>query len=186
VTESIKTERLELIPYTAEQLQRTLERGSEAAAASYGLTHPPMSWREWRLRRKIYRSKLQIIEESPKAHLLATAWQITGNGVIVGEVGFKGPPKLGEIEIGYTTHPGYRRQGYMSEAVAALCAFAFGQTTYNVTRIAALTRRRNFASQKVLTKCGFVRDGTQGWWLLRWVLDKTAAEPQHTKHLQQV
>jgi RimJ/RimL family protein N-acetyltransferase len=169
VFEPLRTDLLTLVPYTAEQLRQALDQGFEAAAASCGLSHPPMTWRERRLRRKIYKNKLHIIDESPKACLLTTAWQITRDGAIVGEAGFKGPPHLGEIEIGYTTHAGYRRRGYMSEAVAALCAFAFQQTAYKVTRVAALTRPRNAASQGVLGKCGFVRDGKQGWWLLRWV-----------------
>jgi len=153
-------------------MRRALEQGFETAARSFGLSHPALSWNDRRLRYNIYQNKLRIMEETPDAHLLTTAWQITADGAIVGEVGFKGPPTLGEIEIGYTTHAGHRRHGYMTEAVAALCAFAFEQTTYDVVSIAALTRRRNFASQGVLTKCGFVRDGTQGLWLLRWVLEK--------------
>ena len=169
--EPLRTGRLLLVPYTAEQLQIALDRGFEAAAATLGLSYPPMSRAETRLRRNIYRSKLHIITQTPRALPVTTAWQIAHDGAIVGEVGFKGPPIVGEVEIGYTTHNGYRRQGFMSEAVAALCTYAFEQNTYNVTRVTALTRRRNAASQGVLAKCGFVRDGKQGWWLLRWVLD---------------
>jgi RimJ/RimL family protein N-acetyltransferase len=182
VSEPLRTRRLTLIPYSADQLQDALDRGFEAAAKSHGLLHPPLSGADRRLRRKIYRSKLLHIEAAPEACLLTTAWQIVRDNAIVGEVGFKGPPSLGEIEIGYTTHPGFRRQGYMSEAVAALCAFAFEQTTYKVSRIAALTRRRNFASQGVLANCGFTRDGWHSLWLMRWVLGKPAAAPQHTNH----
>lgn len=60
-------------------------------------------------------------------YLFHTFWLLierAGNEV-VGSACFKGTPNAGgEIEIGYGLEPGWEKQGYMTEAVRALCAWA--------------------------------------------------------------
>lgn len=73
-----------------------------------------------------------------------------------GLVGFKGLPNdKGEVEIGYGLDEHFQRRGYMTEAVCTLNGWAFSHPevkTITATHVSAT----NFASQKVLVKCGFI------------------------------
>lgn len=87
---------------------------------------------------------------------------------VVGSADFKGPPdESGAVEIGYGLGAAYERNGYMTEAVRALCAWALGQA--GVSSVIAETEKDNQASRRVLEKCGFARDraGATLWWRLR-------------------
>lgn len=83
-----------------------------------------------------------------------------GNGESLGELGFKGPVQHHAVEIGYSVLPEHEGNGYATEAVLALTAWALGQK--GVAFVEAETAPDNKASQRVLEKCGFVPDGTTG------------------------
>ncbi|WP_127560535.1 GNAT family N-acetyltransferase [Saccharospirillum alexandrii] len=89
------------------------------------------------------------------------------NAVAAG--GFKGPPINGTVELGYRTHPDWRRQGYATELVRWLCAAAQRE---GLTRVVAVTATGNLASQAVLAQTGFVHTGDflsdSQQWLQRW------------------
>ena len=69
-------------------------------------------------------------------------------------VGFKGiPDHSGESEIGYGISPVFRGNGYMTEAVQALTAWAFGHEQCRAV-VALDVLRTNIASQRVLEKVG--------------------------------
>ena len=73
---------------------------------------------------------------------------------LIGGIGFKGKPSEdGTIEIGYSIMETHHRNGYASEAVAALVNWAFSQE--NVFRVIAETFPDLIPSQKVLEKSGF-------------------------------
>ena len=76
---------------------------------------------------------------------------------MVGEGGFKGPPRDGVVEIAYGTAPAHRGKGYATQTAAALVQYAleFGE----VSLVLAHTLPDSTASQRVLTKCGFQRVG---------------------------
>ena len=97
------------------------------------------------------------MEVYPDELEFCTIWlmELAGSDTAVGELGFKGPPAGGEVEIGYGVEPRYRNRGYMKEAVAALCRY--GLSLPGVTAIAAYTEPENYASQSVLAACGFER-----------------------------
>jgi RimJ/RimL family protein N-acetyltransferase len=159
-----------LRPLTLEQLWR----GAHSGDAGPLLGFPPekrMPRSQRAMQRKIYKAKAELMEMSPEAWLLSTAWQMIARdtGELVGEIGFKGPPRLGEIELGYSTRAAFRGRGYMPEAVAALCRFAFAQTQHPTDTVCAVTERDNLASQRVLQKCGFARGGVRNG-LLLWQL----------------
>ncbi|MDB5366760.1 MAG: family acetyltransferase [Rhodospirillales bacterium] len=86
--------------------------------------------------------------------------------VLVGEIGCKGPPNsAGLIEIGYALLPEARRNGYASEAVTALIAWALCRS--DVHRVTAETIIGNDASERVLQRAGFRLVGIRAesrWW----------------------
>ena len=90
----------------------------------------------------------------------------------VGELCFKGLDSNGAAEIGYGILEEYRGQGYATEAVKAVSAWAFQKT--DVTAIEAETDAANTASKRVLEKCGFTATGETGEEGPRYVLTRTA------------
>jgi RimJ/RimL family protein N-acetyltransferase len=63
-----------------------------------------------------------------------------------------------QLEIGYSLIPSERGKGYCSEAVKIMVDYLF--LSKEIMRIQAQTDQRNTASQKVLEKAGFKREGT--------------------------
>jgi len=63
-----------------------------------------------------------------------------------------------QLEIGYTLVPSERGKGYGAEAVKIMVDYLF--LSKEVMRIQAQTDLRNEASQKVLEKAGFKKEGT--------------------------
>lgn len=104
-----------------------------------------------------------------------TCWQITLNsGTQIGEIHCKGVPVNGEVEIGYgISNEKYHNRGYMKEALKAFCDNVLSQG--DITCIKAITLPDNFASQSVLTACGFVQSGKENHGLV-WRL--TRSTPQ--------
>ena len=89
------------------------------------------------------------------------AWLIEQpDGTRVGDLCFKGLSDDGAVEIGYGMLPAYRGNGYASEVVAAMAAWAAQQP--GVSCVEAETEPDNFASQKVLAHAGFMPNGFYG------------------------
>ncbi len=82
------------------------------------------------------------------------------DGTHIGELCFKGIDNAGAAEIGYGIADDYQNCGYATEAVAAVADWALHQP--NVRCITAETEESNVASQKVLSKAGFVPTGEVG------------------------
>lgn len=61
------------------------------------------------------------------------------------------------LEIGYCIHRDYRRRGYAAEAVAAMVEHLHSRL--NVTLVLAGAFAFNTASQRLLEKLGFIREG---------------------------
>jgi ribosomal-protein-alanine N-acetyltransferase len=62
------------------------------------------------------------------------------------------------LEIGYGLIPNERRKGYCTEAAKMMVDYLF--LSKDIVRIQAVTHVENKASQKVLDKTGFQREGT--------------------------
>lgn len=78
---------------------------------------------------------------------------------VIGDAGFKGKPdENGEIEIGYSVHPDYRRRGYAFEAAQALTDWGFRDGS-GVQLIRAECNIENLSSVRVLEKLGMQRVG---------------------------
>jgi RimJ/RimL family protein N-acetyltransferase len=82
------------------------------------------------------------------------------SGLVVGGIGFFGPPLGGEAEIGYGIVPSRQGRGYATEALLAMIAMAWGDA--RVRTVVAGTDPGNAASQRVLEKAGFRRVSTAG------------------------
>jgi len=63
-----------------------------------------------------------------------------------------------QLEIGYTLVPSERGKGYCTEAIMIMVDYLF--LSKDIMRIQAQTDQRNAASQKVLGKAGFKKEGT--------------------------
>jgi RimJ/RimL family protein N-acetyltransferase len=63
-----------------------------------------------------------------------------------------------QLEVGYTLVPSERGKGYGTEALEIMVDYLF--LSRDVMRIQAQTDQRNVASQKILEKVGFKREGT--------------------------
>jgi ribosomal-protein-alanine N-acetyltransferase len=90
-----------------------------------------------------------------------TYWLIVikADSIGAGLIGFKGYPDTeGKTEIGYGIHSSYRNQGYMTEAVRALCTWAFANLDCKTLTAKGVV---NPASERVLKNSGWhrVRDG---------------------------
>lgn len=160
----IETERLYLYPLELEQIQMALEDYGGLCQYIGAKPGEPYGFFDWWRKRKVYNAKMALMEQQPRAWLLSTTWFVVNKESleILGEVGFKGPPNRGEIEIGYGLKAGARNRGYMSEAVDMLCRVAAAQTEYTVHTVIAKTLQNNVPSHRVLQKNGFLRDGMIG------------------------
>lgn len=65
----------------------------------------------------------------------------------------------GSMTIQYALVPAARNRGYCTEAVMMMVDYLF--LSQNITRIQAETHTENSASQRVLEKAGFTREGTK-------------------------
>lgn len=151
----IRTARLQLVPATVELLSAELQSPARLAAVA-GFT-VPSSWPpehhepsalEYVLTRLIHH------EEYPEwwfAYLVHGA----DPALVVGTAGFKGPPRNGAVEIGYSVLPEYQRRGFASEAARGLVARAFEES--EVDRVVAHTLPHLLPSIGVLVKCGFLQ-----------------------------
>lgn len=79
------------------------------------------------------------------------------DGSKIGEIGHGEWGGEKRIEIGYFLVPSERRKGYCTEAVKILVDYLF--LSKDIVRIQAHTDVRNVASQKVLEKNGFKKEG---------------------------
>jgi RimJ/RimL family protein N-acetyltransferase len=78
------------------------------------------------------------------------------DGSRIGSIGHY--PRGSMLEIGYSIFPDERGKGYCTEAVQIMVDYLF--MSRNIVRVQAHTSIRNKASQRVLEKSGFKKEGT--------------------------
>ena len=119
--------------------------------------------------RRIVEGQYALAAADPVNHLFHTFWFLIlrDGGAVAGSACFKGAADAdGRVEIGYGLEKAFEKQGYMTEAVRALCAWAKQQP--GVRQLTAETDPDNRASQRVLQRAGFhpaEADATR-WWSL--------------------
>lgn len=110
--------------------------------------------------RQAYSEMIDKMLALPGREEWACDWAILrwADGQRIGGVGFKGTAGPdGCVELGYGIDAPYRCQGYAAEAAQALADWALAQP--EVRHVLAQTEPGNEISQRVLRRCGFVRDG---------------------------
>lgn len=117
----------------------------------------------------IVREQLEITEKDPDNYLWHSFWLLMrkSDRVIVGSAAFKDVPNSeGEVEIGYGLGAAFEHNGYMSEAVMAMCEWALNQE--GIKAVIAETDLDGYASQRILGRCGFkeLSRGETLWWRL--------------------
>lgn len=109
--------------------------------------------------KQAYSEMEEAAKANPEERIWYVPWKIClrKTDISVGYVGFKGPVKDNSVEIGYGLIKEYEKNGYMTEAVGALCEWAFIQQ--GIIYIEAETTAENEASAKVLERLNFQPDG---------------------------
>jgi Acetyltransferases, including N-acetylases of ribosomal proteins len=96
---------------------------------------------------------------------LAIRWGIALKGAsgIIGTVGFNNYTKLHRANIGYDLRKEYWNRGYITEALEIVLNFGF--ETLEINRIEAEVMQGNLASEKVLRRVGFIKEGILREWM---------------------
>ena len=140
----LKTKRLHLVPMRRQELCETIAREED----------PEL--------KQAYEEMLAGLDADPAHALWNTPWAmlLKKEGTCIGDLGFKGAPKKGTVELGYGVRKEYEGKGYTTEAVGAMIDWAFSQDgVYAIEAEAG-----NAASAHILEKRGFqkVGDGEEG------------------------
>lgn len=109
---------------------------------------------------KVMRRWLDLMQASPAAAVwfAPRLYWVEAIGAIVGTGCFKtGPSDPLGVEIGYGIAEQHRGQGHATAALRHLVAEAFARS--DTPHVFATVNPANVASQRVLAKCGFVREG---------------------------
>ena len=157
VTETIATERLELVWLSPELVEAILDgRRDELAFAV------PDDWPDEHDRRFLAFRLRQMGDEPARGPWLVRAIVLPETRELIGHVGFHGPPGINSlraadaVEIGYTIFPEHRRNGYATEAVEALLDWGRAQ---GIHRFVASVGPGNEPSLRIVRRLGFVEVG---------------------------
>jgi RimJ/RimL family protein N-acetyltransferase len=164
MSDALVTDRLELIPATAELTRAALARPDALATGLRAIV--PESWPPEYLDAPSLVYTLDRLAEDPAngdwwLHFIVLKGT-PGGRTLIGSAGYKGPPSAdGTVEVGYGIVRDHQRRGYASEAVRGLLARAFAVAS--VHRAIAETLPELAPSIGVLRKCGFrlIGDGSE-------------------------
>lgn len=162
----IETNRLELIPLTPNALKLCVENitGLEKEMNCSYQGEPLEGYLL-----AIIKSQLDLVQRDPDNYIWHSIWLLIRNTdrIVIGSAAFKNTPDVDmEVEIGYGLGKSFEHNGYMTEAVKAMCDWALMQGT--IAHVIAETYLNGFASQRILKRCGFkeVRREETIWWRL--------------------
>lgn len=117
----------------------------------------------WEQHRSILDSVAYIkamIRRSDQGEVVEWAIEDRTSGRMIGTCGYVTyDTEHDKAEIGYALSPAYWGTGLMQEALEALLAFSFEEQ--RLARLEARCMPSNFASIKLLSRLGFVHEGTQ-------------------------
>ena len=149
----IATERLDLIPATAE-LARAAIAGPAALKAALKADVPATWPPDYNDKASFQFAVDQLAKGTAQAGWWLHLVVLRAQKLLIGTVGYKGPPSAdGTVELGYGIVSDHRRKGYAAEAVRGLVSHAFAEP--KVSRVIAETPPNLAPSIGVLKKCGF-------------------------------
>lgn len=141
----VETERLYLYPISDDEMRCLIDKEADTEM------------------KQAYTEMLEGCLLEPDRRIWYAVWNMElkdAPETIVGDFSFKGLGKDGIVEIGYGLKEPYRHQRYMSETVKAITEWALSQE--GVCTVEAETDSENMASQNVLKRAGYVRNGVIG------------------------
>lgn len=162
----IETDRLYLFPLTKHQLQLWIENlPALEKELNCRYRAEPMKG----LFLQIVKEQYEITSKDETNYLFYSFWFLLrkADRIVIGSADFKDlPNSAGEVEIGYGLGKEFEHNGYMTEAVRAMCLWALKQES--ITHVIAETDIDGVASQHILEKCGFkqYKKGETLWWKL--------------------
>lgn len=148
----LNTERLRLIPLSAENLKLLIENPLEMELRLSLSESDRFLSPELKQAMEIRLSKLLVDEANYEWY---TNWLIVSkdNNINVGGIMLKGlPNENGEVVIGYYTHSEYQGNGYMTETINKMKNWLLDQS--DVMYVIADTDKDNIPSHRVLEKLG--------------------------------
>ncbi len=164
MTETIATQRLDLIPMTPGFMRASLDQDLREAEKLMPLNLPADWPNEFE---DVLTLRLKDLAEEPALQ----PWMIRGiglraTGAMVGTIGFHSAPGAdylepfspGAVEFGFTVFPPFRRQGFAREAALALMGWA--RDVHGTQRFVLSIRPDNLPSQALAAQLGFVRIGS--------------------------
>lgn len=162
----LETERLYLIPLTAHQLKLWID---DIPALEKELNCSYRAEPMEGVFLDIVKKQFEITANDEANYLFHSFWFLLrkADRIVVGSADFKDMPNPdGETEIGYGLGDEFRHNGYMTEAVQAMCSWAMKQAS--VSHIIAETEIDSIASQHILERCGFklYSKNETLWWRL--------------------
>ena len=155
----LRTRRLEIVPATAAHLRAELFDRT-AFAGLLGAWVPP-AWPPPLYDRPAVKYTLKKLIAAPRQAGWSTWYLLLRQDaapVLAGVCGFKGPPREGMVEVGYSILQRFQRRGLATEATAALVRWAFSHP--RVELVIAHTLAELTPSIRVLEKLGFSERGT--------------------------
>lgn len=141
----VETERLYLHPISNDEMHSLIEKEADAEM------------------KQAYTEMLEGCLMEPDNRIWYAVWNMelkNAPETIVGDFCFKGLGKDGIVEIGYGLREEFMHQGYMVETVKVITEWALSRK--GVYFVEAETDPENVASQNVLSRAGFVKNGATG------------------------
>lgn len=164
----LSTERLDILPLDENNLELSIKDFNELEKnLELTVTDENIGTRE----KNVYKIRLEGVKSNPTNYMWYTTWVMISKeeNRIVGAIMIKGyPNENGEVIVGYAMHDGYKRKGYMLEALKSLTQWIF--LNPDVKCIVAETVKSNIPSQELLKKIGMVfykEDDEFLWWKLQ-------------------
>lgn len=145
---------IRLVPLPMGALRALLDGNLESASSVAGLALTPYFVKH----RWLWEIRVPQIERDPSAaHWIARA--AVDEEVVVGHVGFHGPPDgRGMVEVAYSVDPAHRRRGYGQAMLRAALAWARDE---RVPIVRATVAPENRASLGILARFPFALVGEQ-------------------------
>ena len=154
----LDSDRLRLIPCTLDMV-KALQGRSTDLEKLFGAAVPD-DWPQQDVRDALP-FFIAALEDNPDTcRWLIWVVVLKAEQTVVGDVGFKGVPRHGAVELGYSILPQYRCRGLASEAAGMLMEWAMKQD--QVEKIIARCEVGNRASVRVLEKVGMSTSRMEG------------------------